>query len=83
LISLYHADGIATASGAWTEANRKAIFLDCFRLRLRNDDTTITVNKVSSLRDFVWVAYFRMLKHTVNKVSSLRDLTVRIRMRAG
>jgi hypothetical protein len=33
-----------------------------------------TVNKVSSLRDFLIAIPCRMLKHTVNKVSSLRDL---------
>jgi hypothetical protein len=35
-----------------------------------------TVNKVSSLRDFLIVAACRMLKHTVNKVSSLRDFLI-------
>jgi hypothetical protein len=57
------------------ESNPESRKLDYFMLRPRNDDMTIMVNKVPSLRDYTWGAYCRMLKHTVNKMSSLRDFT--------
>jgi hypothetical protein len=46
---------------------------DIFAIANEKDMEKDTLNKVSSLRDFLSSMYFRMLKHTVNKVLSLRD----------